>query len=103
MFSFPPKAEIAGGGAYSTHQSGGSDALAAGLLLGGLDTGLQVGGGVEVLALVPGAAALDVVHAHHHKILAGRLQRVGVAAVSLSPCAAATLKLPAHLGKGAGT
>ena len=58
--------------------------------------------GVEVLALLPGAAALDVVHAHGHRVVAGvdhgAVAGVGEAAVRLAPSAVASLELSAHLG-----
>lgn len=71
------------------------------LVLGGLDFGLQVGGRVEVLALFPGAPALDVVHAHGHRVVVGvdhgAVGRVGEAAVVLPPRAVAPLIFPTHL------
>lgn len=77
-----------------------------GLVLGGLYLGLQVGGGVEVLALLAGASALDVVHADGDRVVAGvdhgAVARVGEAAVGLSAGAVASLKLAAHLGARGG-
>lgn len=75
-----------------------------GLVLGGLNLGLQVGRGVEVLALLAGAAALDVVHADGDRVVAGvdhgAVARVGEAAVGLAAGAVAPLELAAHLGAG---
>lgn len=75
-----------------------------GLVLGGLNLGLQVGRWVEVLALLAGAAALDVVHAHGDRVVAGvdhrAVARVGEAAVGLPASAVAPLELAAHLGVG---
>lgn len=56
---------------------------------------------MKILALLPGAAALDVVHAHgdgvvggvHHGAVAGMRE----AAVRLPPSAVPPLELPAHL------
>ena len=85
-----------------THHGRGGRGVLAGLVLRGLDARLQVRRRVEVLALVPAAAALDVVHAHDDRVLAAvhhaRLQRVGVAAVVLAARAVAPLELPTHLG-----
>jgi len=57
--------------------------------------------GVEILALLPGAAALDVVHAHGDRVVAGvdhgAVARVGEAAVRLAPGTVAPLELSAHL------
>lgn len=56
---------------------------------------------MEVLALVPAAAALYVVHAHNDRVLAAvhhaGFQRVSVAAVALTPRAVTALKLSANL------
>lgn len=57
---------------------------------------------MEVLALFPGAAALDVVHAHGDGVVVGvnhgAVGGVSEAALVLRPCAAAPLILPTHLG-----
>lgn len=57
---------------------------------------------MEVLALFPGAAALDVVHAHGDGVVVGvnhgAVGGVSEAALILRPCAAAPLILPTHLG-----
>lgn len=62
---------------------------------------------MEVLALVPAAAALYVVHAHNDGVLAAvhhaGLQGVSVAAVALTPCAVAALELSANLAGPPGT
>jgi len=75
-----------------------------GLVLGGLDLGLQVGRWVEVLALLAGAAALDVVHADGDGVVAGvdhgAVAGVSEAAVGLPASAVAPLELAAHLGAG---
>ena len=56
---------------------------------------------MEVLALFPGAAALDVVHAHGDGVVVGvdhgAVGGVGEAAVVLAPGAVAPLVLPTHL------
>lgn len=76
----------------------------AGLVLGGLNLGLQVGRWVEVLALLAGAAALDVVHADGDRVVAGVdhgvVARVSKAAVGLAASAVAPLKLATNLGAG---
>lgn len=41
------------------------------LMLGGFDFGLQVSRRVKVFALLPRAAALDVVHAHGDRVVVG--------------------------------
>lgn len=73
------------------------------LVLGSLDFGLQVGRRVEVLALFPGAAALDVVHAHGDGVVVGvdhgAVRGVGEAAVVLPPRTVASLILPTYLEK----
>ena len=85
------------GGSY--HGGGGGGLVD--LVLGRLDLGLQVGGRVEVLALLAGAAALDVVHAHGDRVVVGvdhgAVGGVGEAAVVLPAGAVAPLELPAHL------
>lgn len=74
-----------------------------GLVLGGLDLGLQVCRGVKVLALLARAAALDVVHAHGDRVVAGvdhgAVARVSEAAVRLAAGAVAPLELAADLGE----
>lgn len=71
------------------------------LVLGGLDLGLQMGRRVEVLALFPGAAALDVVHAHGDGVVVGvdhgAVCGVGEAAVVFAPGAVSPLIFPTHL------
>lgn len=56
---------------------------------------------MEVLALFPGAAALDVVHAHSDGVVVGvnhgAVCGVSEAALIFGPCAAAPLILPTHL------
>lgn len=56
---------------------------------------------VEVLALFPGAAALDVVHAHGDGVVVGvdhgAVCGVGEAAVVLAPGAVSPLIFPTHL------
>lgn len=75
-----------------------------GLVLGGLNLGLQVGRRVEVLALLAGAAALDVVHADGDRVVTGvdhgTVAWVGEAAVGLAASAVAALELAANLGAG---
>lgn len=70
-------------------------------MLCSLDPGLQVSRGMEVLALVSAAAALDVVHADNDRILAAvhhaSLQGVSVAAVALTPCAITALEFSTNL------
>lgn len=72
-----------------------------GLVLGGLDLGLQVRRRVEVLALLARAAALDVVHADGDGVVArvehGAVARVGEAAVRLAAGAVPPLELAANL------
>lgn len=84
---------------YAHHGRGGCGLVH--LVLSSLDLSLQVGRRVEVLALFPGAAALDVVHAHGDGVVVGvdhgAVCGVGEAALVLSPCAAAPLILPTHL------
>lgn len=59
--------------------------------------------GVEVLALLPGAAALDVVHADGDRVVAGvdhgAVAGVGEAAVCLASRTVPPLELTAHLGQ----
>lgn len=75
-----------------------------GLMLRRLNLGLQVGRGVEVLALLAGAAALDVVHADGDRVVTGvdhgAVARVGEAAVGLAAGAVAPLELAADLRVG---
>ena len=72
-----------------------------GLLLGGLYFSQQVSRRVEVLALVAGATALDVVHAHGDGVVArvngGAVAGVGKAAVRFATRTVATLELATHL------
>lgn len=78
-----------------------SHSCLVGLVLGGLNLGLQVGGGVEVLALLARAATLDVVHAHGDRVVAGidhgAVAWVGETAVCLAASAVAPLELAANL------
>lgn len=87
-------------GAQAAHHGRGGCGLVH-LVLGGLNFGLQMRWRVEVLALFPGAAPLDVVHAHSHCVVIGvyhgAVCRMGEAAVVLSPGAVASLVLPTHL------
>lgn len=78
-----------------------SHSCLVGLVLGGLNLGLQVGRGMEVLALLTGAAALDVVHAHSDSVISGvnhwTVTRMSKTAICLPSCTGSTLKLAAHL------
>lgn len=71
------------------------------LVLGGFDLGLQVSRRVKVLALLPRAAALNVVHAHGDCVVVGvdhrAIGRVGEATVALPACAVTPLVFPTHL------
>lgn len=71
------------------------------LVLGGLDLGLQVSRRVEVLALLPRAAALYVVHAHSDRVVVGvnhsAVWGVGEATVVLPARAVTPLVLPTYL------
>lgn len=71
------------------------------LMLGGFDLRLQVGWRVKVLALLPGAAALNVVHAHSDCVVVGinhgAVCRVGKATVILPTCAVTPLVFPTYL------
>lgn len=71
------------------------------LVLSSLNFGLQMGRRVEVLALFPGAPALDVVHAHSDGVVIGvdhgAVCGVGEAAVIFTPRAVAPLIFPTHL------
>ncbi len=71
------------------------------LLLTGFDFGLQVCGRVKILALLPGAAALDVVHADSDGVICGvnhwTVTGVSKAAICLPSCTVSPLKLTAHL------
>lgn len=73
-------------------------------MLTGFDFGLQVCRRVKILALVPGAATLDVVHANSDSVINGvnhwRVTGVSKAAICLSSGTVSPLKLPAYL-KGA--
>lgn len=72
-----------------------------GLVLCSLNPGLQVSRGVEVLALVPAAAAFNVVHADNDRVFAAVyhpcFQGVSVATVTFTPCAVTTLKFSTNL------
>lgn len=74
------------------------------LVLGGFDLGLQVCRWVEVFALFPGAPALDVIHAHGHRVIIGvdhgAVRRVREATVALPTVTVASLVFPAHLWDG---
>lgn len=87
-----------------THQACVGDCVLTGLVLRSLDPGLQVSRGMEVLALVSAAAALDVVHADDDRVLTAvhhaGLQGVSVAAVALAPCAVPALEFSTNLGVG---
>lgn len=71
------------------------------LVLGGFNLGLQVGWGVEVLALLTGTAALYKVHADGDRVVTGvdhgTVTWVGEAAVGLPASAVAPLELTANL------
>lgn len=71
------------------------------LMLGSLNFSLQVGWRVEVLALFPGAATLDVVHAYGDSVVIGvdhgAVSGVSEATVALPPSAVSPLILPTHL------
>lgn len=71
------------------------------LVLGCFDLHLQVSGRVEVFALLPRAAALNVVHTHSDGVVVGvdhrAVRRVGEAAVVLPACAVAPLVFATHL------
>lgn len=71
------------------------------LVLSSLDLGLQMGRWVEVLALFPGAPALDVVHAHGDGVVIGvdhgAVCGMGEAAVVFASRAVAPLIFPAYL------
>ena len=62
---------------------------------------LEVGGGMEVLAGLPGAPALDEVHADGDAVVVwvdrGLVGRVAVPAVVLAPAAVPAQIVPAHL------
>lgn len=71
------------------------------LLLTGFDFGLQVCRRVKVLALLPGAPALDVVHADSDCVIGAVNHRavtgVSKAAIRLPSCTVSPLKLATHL------
>lgn len=83
-----------------TYQAGRRCVL-TGLVLRSLDPGLQVSGGMEVLALISAAAALDIVHADDDRVLTAvhhaSLQGMSVAAVALTPRAVPTLEFSTNL------
>ncbi len=70
-------------------------------MLGGFDLGLQVSRRVKVLALLPRAAALNVVHTHSDRVVVGvnhsAVCRVGKATVILPTRAVTPLILPTYL------
>lgn len=71
------------------------------LVLGCFDLHLQVSWRVEIFALLPRAAALNVVHTHSDGVVVGvdhrAVRRVGEAAVVLPACAVAPLVFATHL------
>lgn len=71
------------------------------LVLGGFDLGLQVSRRMEVFALLPRAAALNVVHAHSDCVVVrvdhSAVCRVGEATVVLPTSAVPSLILPTYL------
>lgn len=79
----------------------GSTARLTDLLLTGFDFGLQVCRRVKILALLPGAAALDVVHANSDCVIGGVNHRavtgVSKTAIRLPSGTIPPLKLTAHL------
>lgn len=81
----------------------GRDGCLTGLLLTGFDFGLQVCRRVKILALLPGAAALDIVHANGDSVISGvnhgTVTGVSEAAVCLSPRTVSPLKFAANLWK----
>lgn len=89
----------------NAHHGRGSRGLVH-LMLGGLNFGLQVGRGVKVLALFPGAPTLDVVHAHSDGVVIGvdhgAVCRVSEAALALPPSTVSPLVLPTHLNESEG-
>lgn len=77
------------------------DGCLTGLLLARFDFGLQVCRRVKVLALFPGAAALDVVHANSDSVICGVnhwiVTGVSKAAICLPSCTVSPLKLTTDL------
>lgn len=71
------------------------------LVLGRLDLGLQMSWRVKVLALLPRAASLNVVHTHSDRVVIGvdhsAVCRVGKAAVVLPTSAVTSLVFPTYL------
>lgn len=71
------------------------------LVLGGFDLSLQVSRRVEVLALLPGAATLNVVHAHSDSVVVGvdhsAVCRVSEATVVFPARAVSPLVFPTYL------
>lgn len=71
------------------------------LVLGCFDLHLQVSWRVEIFALLPRAAALNVVHTHSDSVVIGvdhrAVCRVGEATVVLPTCAVAPLVFATHL------
>lgn len=71
------------------------------LVLGCFDLHLQMSWRVEIFALLPRAAALNVVHTHSDGVVVGVYHRavrgVGEAAVILPACAVAPLVFATHL------
>lgn len=86
--------------ALSYHGCSCHDCVIA-LLLTGFDFGLQVCRRVKILALLPGAAALDVVHANSDGVIRGvnhwAVTGVSKAAICLSSRTVSTLELAANL------
>lgn len=72
-------------------------------MLSGFDFGLQVSRRVKVLALLPRAAALYVVHTHSDCVVVGvdhgAICRMGKATVVLPTRAVTPLIFPAYLGQ----
>lgn len=72
-----------------------------GLLLTGFNFGLQVGRWVKILARLPGAPALDVVHANSDSVISGvnhwTVTGVSKAAICFPSCTSSSQKLAAHL------
>lgn len=71
------------------------------LLLTGFDFGLQVCRRVKILALLPGTATLDVVHANSDSVIRGvnhwAVTGMSKAAIRLPSCTVSSLKLTTHL------
>lgn len=90
--------------ALSYHGCGcglGCDGCLTDLLLTGFNFGLQVCRRVEILALLPGAAALDIVHANSDSVISGvnhwTVTGVSKAAICLPSCTVSPLKFTTNL------